>query len=187
MTKEDVKKILKQKMQALGFVTRQNKHYKILNEDYLIGVWLDHHPFCKAYYFEYGAIYLPDEEKMPFKGYCDWDKRFIFTKNPSDDLKNYDITETYIYGQELIDYFEYDIRSSEELNYILDINIRKRLSLLYDKEYVLNWYKIHLTALRIYPRTTVDKIIRLAHLNKEEIYRIIDGNGIPQGIPKSLS
>lgn len=69
MDKKEVQKVIRDKMRVLGFRSKGNCFHKIIDDDYVIGIYLDHHPFCKGYYIEYGAIYLPDDTKMPFKGF----------------------------------------------------------------------------------------------------------------------
>lgn len=145
MEKKEFQKIVKDKMKKLGFQSRRNNYYKIVDDDYLIGVSLDHHPFCKGYFVEFGVIYLPDEEKLPFDGWYDWNAWFVFAKMPEDDLRKYHIENLDVDDDDLVDYFEYDIRSMEELNKALDLNIEKRLSLIYDKQYVLKYYREHMS------------------------------------------
>lgn len=173
MEKKEFQKIVKDKMKKLGFQSRRNNYYKIVDDDYLIGVSLDHHPFCKGYFVEFGVIYLPDEEKLPFDGWYDWNAWFVFTKVPEDDLRKYHIENLDVDDDDLVDYFEYDIRSMEELNRELDANIEKRLSLIYDKQYVLKYYREHMRgSFMCLPLATINKLSSLGDYDRKEVYRI---------------
>lgn len=174
MTKDDVKQLLRRKMKRENFHARNGRYFKKLDDTYLIGVWLDHHPFCEAYYIEYGAVYLPDSIKMPFKGWCDWDFRFVFPNESDDHLHSYPIEDLNVDG--LIDYFDYSIGTPEMLSESLDQNIARRLSLLYNKEYVLNLYRNNWILFRMVSYDTVDKICRLAGLDRNKVYEIRDSN-----------
>ena len=54
---------------------------------------MDHYPFCKGYFIDYGVIYLPDEEKLLFWGWCDWSASFLLTEASEDDLTKYHIED----------------------------------------------------------------------------------------------
>lgn len=173
MEKKEVQRMMRDKMKALGFQAKGNSYYKIVDNDYLIGVYLDHHPFCKGYFFEAGAVYLPDEGKMPFDGCFDYDERFVFTKTPEEDLNSYDLEgwddST---SDELLDYFEYGQRSKEELDKQLDINIQRRLNKFYDKEYIFNQFRDDLMLLVDLPEATVNKIVQRGNFDEEKIYEL---------------
>lgn len=172
MEKKEFQKIVRDKMKVLGFRSRGNNHYKVLDDDYLIGVSLDHHPFCKGYFIDYGVIYLPDEEKLPFWGWCDWSASFLFTETPEDDLTKYHIEDMDITDEYLVAYFEYDIRSKEELDRALDINIEKRLLPLIGKQFVLKYYQKHMRELVDLPLNTVNKLISLGGYDRNAVYHL---------------
>ena len=70
MEKKMFQKIVKDRLKIEGFKIKGNNSYKLLGKDYLIGVMLDHNPYCRGYFIEYGVVYLPDESKFPFQGFC---------------------------------------------------------------------------------------------------------------------
>ncbi|MBQ3128700.1 MAG: hypothetical protein IJC13_06655 [Clostridia bacterium] len=175
MEKKEFQKIVRTRLKKEGFMVKGNYAHKILDDDYLIGVEMDHHPFCKGYFIYYGVIYLPDDIKFPpFKGFFDWRNRFDFTKDPKDDLNNYPLEE-HINGfidydeDSLERYFEYDIRTGEDLAIQLDINIKKKLSSVYDKEFALNIYRDNTDSLARLPELTVAKILDLYDIDRDKI------------------
>ena len=168
MEKKEVQKFIKNKMKELGFRSRGNGLYKILDDNYLIGIYMDHHSYCKGYYIEYGVIYLPDDEKMPFRGDFDWSSRFFFTTDPEDDLSKYhfdvDEVDEDSYGK-IIEYFEYDVFTLEELDAQLDLNIKKLLPALLDKNFVLEFYKKKLSVFTTLSTKTQIKLIKRGNYN----------------------
>lgn len=155
-------------MKELGFRSRGNGLYKILDDNYLIGIYMDHHSYCKGYYIEYGVIYLPNDEKMPFRGDFDWSSRFFFTTDPEDDLSKYhfDVDEIDEDSYENITvYFEYDVFTLEELDAQLDLNIKKLLPALLDKNFVLEFYKKELSAFTTLSTKAQIKLIKLGNYN----------------------
>ena len=179
MEKKEFQKIVKDRLKIEGFRTKGNLAYKLIDEDYLIGVMLDHNPFCKGYFIEYGALYLPDDlcfptdRSFPYQGYCDWDDRFIFTTDADIDLGGLRFEEMcWIKEEKLTQCFEYDIRTSEELIEQLDINIQRKLKLLEDKTYVLEYYKNNVDSFFIHkPMRTIEKLLNLYDFDREEVYR----------------
>ena len=176
MEKKEVQKLLKEMMKEYGFKSRGNHHYKIIEEDYLIGVSLDHHPFRKAYFIEYAALFLPAEEKMPsgkFCGFCDWNKRFLFTQNGDEEYLRQGLEKS-IWGDgtELVDYLEYDKRDIDSAKKEISVNLEKQLMLIYDKEYVLNIYRKNLSDLLDLYQKDVEKIMKYGGFDEDEIERI---------------
>ncbi len=168
MEKREVQKFIKNKMKELGFRSRGNGLYKILDDNYLIGIYMDHHPYCKGYFIEYGVIYLPDDEKMPFRGDFDWSSRFFFTTDPEDDLSKYhfDVDEAdENFYKKIFDYFEYDVFTLEELDAQLDLNIKKLLPALLDKNFVLEFYKKKLSVFTTLSTKTQIKLIKRGNYN----------------------
>ena len=183
MEKKEFQKIVRARLKKEGFVVKGNYAHKILDDDYLVGVELEHHPFCKGYFINYCVIYLPDERKYPpFQGFCDWDDHFDFTKNPEDNLNNYPLEENTVrdkvYDEDaLVRYFEYDIRTPDDLIPQLDINIRRKLSLVYDKEFVLRIYQRYTDWLADLPECTVAKILDLYDIDRDKINSYRKSNG----------
>ena len=176
MEKKEFQQIFKSYMKGLGFKTKRNRCYKYLDDDYLIAVWLDHYPFDKAYYVCYGAVYMPDEYMLPHTDLGDWESRFEFTTDPNDDLNSYDIvySKDRYSRKELVEYFEYDIRTEDDFIRSMDINMREKFSFLYDKEYVINLYRENWILFRMIPYEIVRKIATLCGYDPEEVIKIRD-------------
>ena len=176
MTKDDFKRVVREKMKGYGFSSRQGRYYKMIGNDYLIGVSLDHSPYTNGYYVEYGVVYLPDEEKYPFRGWYDWESRFKFTCDGSAELEG---LHPGIYGRYDTDLVGecagYEYRSEENLAHELDVNYEKCIVPLFDKEFALNDYRSDWTMFRVIPYDDVKKICRLAGLDYEEVKRVRDG------------
>ena len=183
MEKKEFQKIVRARLKKEGFTVKGNYAHKILDDDYLIGVDMDHHPFCKGYFINYGVIYLPDSIKFPpYKGFCDWDNHFDFTKNPEDDLNDYPLEENAVgeiaYNETSLErFFEYDICSAENLIVQLDINILRKLSLVNDKEFVLKIYQRNTDWLARLPECTVAKILDLYDIDRYKINSYRKSNG----------
>lgn len=183
MEKKEFQKIVRARLKDEGFTVKGNYAHKILDGDYLIGVEMDHHPFCKGYFINFGVIYLPDERKYPpFQGFCDWRSWFDFTKDPHDDLWKYSL-EDYAIGEGiydesvLVNYFEYEIRNEKDLCKQIDINIQRKLSLVYDKEFVLKLYQRETDLLARLPEWTVAKILDLYDIDRYKIKSYRKSNG----------
>lgn len=173
MEKKEFQCLFKKEMKELGFQIRGNYSYKFQEADYLIGVWLDHHPYAQAYFIEYGVIFNPDEDRLPFTGWCDWDARFLFTADPDTDLACYPIENLSCNFERnvIIDWFEYETRTRTNFENQLAVNIEKRVLPLVDKEFVLDEYRKNWTLFRTVPYKTAYKIAQLAELDIEEIIR----------------
>ena len=169
MKKSEFQKIVKNKLTELGFINNGINFHKIIDDDYLVGVCLDHNPYCKGYFIEFGVIYLPDEKKLPFDGFWDWDCTFLFTVDPCDDLKKYDLEELWSHNDSLTECFEYDIRTPEDLEYQLDLNLQKRLSVLDDKTFVLEYYHKNLDELIRLPVATISKLLNHYEYDREQV------------------
>lgn len=176
MTKSDVKQILKRCMKEQNFSVQNGRYYKIVEDNYLVGVWLDHSPYGEMYNIYYGVIFLPDETKMPFKGWCDWEDCFWFTKNPKDDISKYPLNRIDCTLPEGVDYrVEYAIWSEESFEKQLRENLQNRLSRVMDKHNVLELYKSNWSLFRGIPYETVEKIAGLLELDYDTIIRFRDG------------
>lgn len=169
--KKQFQKLVKEKFKILGFQSRGNHHYKIVDGEYLIGASLAHRLYGKGYFIDYGIIYLPDEDKLPFKGNFDWCRKFWFTKDYSKELTRYQLDNLEECYQEMTDYFEYDQRSIDELNKALDLNIEKMLSVLSDKECAFKDYRKNLDIFVSLTNHEIKKFIKLGVVSKETVLR----------------
>lgn len=172
MDKKEFQKIFKEKFKLMGFTIKGNVGYKLLEDDYLIGVSLDHNPYSQGYFIEYGVVYLPDKDKIPFRGLYDWEDRFLFTQEANADLAKYQIQEMEYDEEKLTECFEYGARTSEDFISELEINIQKKLMLLDDREYVLKYYMDNFDMLAVLPQNTLKKLLSLYCYNRDEINRL---------------
>lgn len=170
MEKKEIQMIIKRYFKEIGFRFKGTNGYNILDNDYLIGIWLEHHPYCKAYFINFGVVYLPDEYKMPFKGWCDWDNSFLFTKSRNKKLKDYNINNLDCYDEKaLVNYIEYEQYDEIEVLEQINLNIKNRMKVLYEKEFVLKYYSDNLETFASLPDYTIEKLIKLYDYDKKKI------------------
>lgn len=169
MEKKQFQKIVKDRLKIIGFHVKGNYCYKMLDNDYLVGVTLDHNSYCKGYFIEYGGAFLTDEDKTPFQGVLDWDDRFLFTKNPNDDLNQYTIENLGFDDEGLTECFEYDIRTPEDLVKQLETNINKKLMRVEDKEFILTYYLENIDVFITLPDKIISKLLKQCEFDIDEI------------------
>ena len=178
MDKKDFQNLFKAYMKERGFKIKGNCAYQFIDDQYIIGIYLDHHPYTKGYFVEYGAIYEPDaiQRQKVLSGKCDFSRFFLFTADPDDDLKQHPIENPNccVKRNILTDCFEYSFRTEADFKYSMDINMEKRFQLLYNKEYILDEYRRDWVYFRMIPYDTVHKIVRLTDLNIDEVIRFRD-------------
>lgn len=173
MNKKDFQKIAKKIFKEIGFQFRGNNAHKTIGDDYLIGICLEHHSYYKAYSVDFGVVYLPDDNKIPFHGWFDWHNQFLFTRNAKEDIEKYKIEYITDYDEEyLIDYFEYEEREPEELIKQIKSNIDRRMELILKKEYVLKYYAKHIDVFARLPVSTIEKLIKLYDFDRNQINRL---------------
>ncbi|MBR2315084.1 MAG: hypothetical protein IKA56_00430 [Clostridia bacterium] len=188
MEKKEFQKLFKDYMKSKGFKIKGNCGFKYIDGDYAIGVWLDHHPFTKGYFVEYGAVYYPNNKEHPLCTTGDWSSRFYFTSNSGDDLEQYGIgyLNKHFDRAKVVDWFEYDELTEEDFLKQMDINMEKRFASVYDKEFVLNIYRSDWVKFRMIPYDTVRKICSMIGLDAEEVILFRDGYTTKQGGTKFL-
>ena len=172
MEKKEVRKLFRSKMKKMGFSVNAGYYFKILKEDYLISMYLDACPYGGRYYVEYSVLYLPDAERMPYEGFCDWDSRFLFTKDPMDDLSNYSIESLKVQDKNVNDYFDYEFWDLAHLDRALDENIERKFAKLYDKNYILNLYREDLQQFAMLPEKTIRKLMKRGGFDEDEVWRL---------------
>lgn len=173
MEKNEFQKILKQYFKKKGFQFKGNNGHRIWNGEYLVGVCLEHHSYCKAYSITYGVVYLPDNNKIPFSGWFDWSDQFLFTKQSGDNLEKYSIEKMDGYDEtNLVDYFEYELRDPEELLNQIESNVNRKMELVFDKTFVFNYYSDNLHVLARLPACTIEKLLSLYEFDRREISRL---------------
>lgn len=156
MTSKESKKIIKSQFEQLGFQSKGNLCFKQIDEEYLVGVFLDHHPFRKAYFVECGGVYLPDERKTPFHGWFDYSTSFQFRTESEE--------------QKACDFLEYEFKTENDLIDEIQSNIDHVLRLYYDKSYIANQLKEDLMQIRKCSYQDLDKLISRAVLDRDAAY-----------------
>lgn len=169
LDKKEFQKIVKEKMKDKGFRSRGNHCYKIVDDKYLIGISLIHQSIGQGYFIDYGIVYLPDETKMPFKGDYDWSRKFWFTKDYDKELSRYQLDNVEKCCQELVDYFDYNARSRESADELIDINIEKMLSVLSDPNCAFIDYQSNLDLFASLSEHEIKKFIKLGALSKQTV------------------
>ncbi len=172
MEKGDFQKIVKNYFKEKGFRFKGNNGYKLIDDDYLIGVSLDHNPYCEGYFIEYGVVFLPDDKKFPFKGFFDWDDRFLFTKSSNIDWEKYQIIENQYDEDLLSECFEYCGRTENDLLEQLNVNNKLKINALLDKEFVLKDYAKQLDVFSRLPEYTIEKLLKIYKFDRSEISRL---------------
>ena len=111
MEKKEFQSLFKAYMKERGFKVKGNCVYQFVDDQYIIVVHLDHHPYTKGYFIEYGAIYEPDAEQRQKKSLqkTDFGSFFLFTTDSNDDLNQYPIENLNcrVDSKILTNYFEY--------------------------------------------------------------------------------
>ena len=172
MEKKDFQKVFKNHMKLLGFNFKGLCGTKVISDDYEIYVNLEHSSYDTEYRVKYGVSYAPNDDTR--KGFL-WDYSFklTFTRSPDDDIslvKHLGSDEQY--ASELVtDLFNYKERTLEEFFKLLELNIKKYLIPMYDKEYILNKYRRRPSLLCRYPKQTVVRLVELAGLDVNEVER----------------
>ena len=173
MEKKEFQKLFKEYVKKMGFSVQGNCFYKIIDTDYAITLYLDHHPYDESYFIEYGAIYEFDSTIKVSYQIC-WDYRFCFTTDFNDDLNHYNIEDIdkNFTRDKIVDWFDYVNRSKENFEEQMSINVQKRLSSLYDKQYVLDLYKNNWILFRGISYEKIRKICSIAGLDYEKVIEI---------------
>ena len=72
----------------------------------------------------------------------------------------------------MIDYFEYEERGGEELIEQIKSNIDRRMKVILEKEYVLEYYAKHIEVFARLPICTIEKLIKLYDFDRKHINRL---------------
>lgn len=174
MEKKDFQKVFKNHMKLLGFNFKGLCGTKVISDDYEIYVRLDHNPYDTEYLVEYGVSYAPTDRTR--KGFLwDYSYYFKFTRYPCEDISFLEESGCEDKYRTLVtDWFNYKERTQEEFLKLLELNIKKCLIPMYDREYILNLYRKKPSLLCIYPKQTVVRLIELAGLDIYEVERVVN-------------
>lgn len=165
MEKAELRQYIKDKFKALGFQSRKSTHYKIIDNDYLIGFEMEPSTYCKGYCFTCGIIYLPDEQRMPFRGIFDLHWDFVFPWEPDGDPD----VQRCIERKLLRRIFEYEDYSIEQLDRIFEANYNYFMLPLYDKNYGLDIFRSSWRRMQYYPVPKIEMLCKRAGLDAQEV------------------
>lgn len=169
MEKKEFQNIAKEKFKSLGFRARGNHYYKMIDEDYCMCISLIHQNHGKGYFIDFGVVYAPFGNQIPFKGDFDSWQMFLFSANDNINLTKEILYEPKKYKDKLVRSFLYEDRSEESLLELLDLNLEKMIHLFSDKEFGLNYWKENIGFLCSQDREKIVKIIKLAEIPKNDI------------------
>ena len=169
MTKPELKDFIKDKFKSLGYQSRKSYFYKIVDEDYLIGFFLDPTGRTKGYYFICGIIYLPDSIKMPINGLFDLEWKFIFPWEPTSEFDVEKCLDTKLYKK----VFEYEAYNLEQLEIIFSKNYAYFIDRLLDKEYGLDLFRKNWNRMNRFSAHSVDKICKRAGLDTDSVLKYL--------------
>ena len=170
MTKSELFAYAATKLKSLGYKSSRNYYYQIIDDDYLIGVFLDPSSYCKGYRFTCGAIYLPDEQKMPFCGKFDIQRNFVFPLDSNGLVGFLEHNESGCkesFARNTI--FEYESYTLEQLDKLFEINYSYFVVPLMNKEYGLEWFRNNWKSMNRFSRNNVIKICKRAGINSDEV------------------
>lgn len=170
MTKSELFAYVATKLKLLGYRSRRNYYYQIIDDDYLIGLFLDPSSYCKGYRFICGAIYLPDEQKMPFCGKFDIQRNFIFPLDSNSLVGSLDYIDSD--SRELSTrntIFEYENYTIEQLDKLFETNYSRFVVPLMNKEYGLEKFRDNWKSMNRFSKNNVMKICKRAGINSDEV------------------
>lgn len=172
MTRQELRAYIKDKFKKMGYQSYKSYFYKIYDDDYLVGFYLEPSTYVKGYSFIYGIIYLPDELKIPFRGLFDLDGSFRFPCDPDEEL---DLT-TYLENPKLSHIFEYEEYTLEQLDKLFEINYEYFMVPLLDKEHGLDQFRdpTKWFIFRRFAPQNVLKICQKAGIDSEKVFRYLE-------------
>lgn len=167
MIKKEIKKIFKEKMTKLDFEVKGNVARRMIEEYYQVEVALEHHPFDKGYYIEFGVKFL-EKNHIDYSYNIDWNSYFLFTSTKDQNLYDFDLSEIRK-SSELINYFDYKNKTIKEFIFELDLNLLRRLPIAYNKYNILTYYQNRINVLCSLPIEKLEKITKLGNFDIELI------------------
>lgn len=179
MTKEEFLGYVKQKFSSLGYRSRRLNFYKLIDDDYLVGFSVLGSSFCKGYSFTCGGVYLPNEFKIPFCGKFDLQRDFRFPMRPlnetrSINARNDDAWKKYSHRYNI---FEYELFTSEELDFYFEENYKNIAEPFFDKNYGLDKFRNDWRLMKHMSKTTVINICDKAGLDIDDVLKFL-GNSV---------
>lgn len=127
MEKTEFKLYLRKRLKELGFEKRKDFYSKIMDEDYLVGIDLEHSSYVNGYQFRCGIVYLPNEQRVPFCGVFDLKWNFEFPFEPGQKLD---------FAKKPLKYvFEYEKYTLDDFKELFEKNYKHYIMPLLDPDY----------------------------------------------------
>ena len=171
MERKELRQFIKQKFKEMGFQSIKSCHFLMPQEDYLIGFELASSSYSKGYYFECGCLYLPDPPAMPFYGYMDLRRRFLFPLDPSQPFDIHECLRTQQYVRDC----EYEKYTTEQLDRIFDANFEYYMRPFFNQEYGLQMYRDEPRRMNYNSESKVRILCQRSGLNAEEVIPQLSG------------
>lgn len=165
MDKSELRKHIKDKFKSMGYQSIKSSHYKIYDDDYLIGFVSEPSIYCRGYCFTCGIIYLPDEKMMPFRGVFDFQWDFIFPWEPDDNPDVKACLERKLFRRD----FEYNKYTMEQLERIFESNYDYFMKPLLDKEYGLSLFRNNWKRMKYKSVSKIRMICKRAGMDENEV------------------
>lgn len=171
MERKEFRQYVKRKFRELGFQSRKSCHFLMPQEDYLIGFELATSTYAKGYYFECGCLFLPNLHAVPFYGYMDLRRRFLFPLEPGEQFDIHKCLET----EEYTRICEYEKYTEEQLDPIFEQNFEYYMRPFYDPEYGLQMIRELPQRMNYHDESWVRMVCRRAGLDADEILPSLSG------------
>ena len=166
MEKKEFKQFFTEKMKALGFQKKKDLYWKLLSDDYLIGLDIDPSSYCKGYQIHCGMIYLPNELKMPFRGCYDLDWNFRFPLSAGDEFDFDKIPFRCV--------FDYELYSVQQLSELFECNYARLIVPMYDQEYGLQLMRNDWRLFRRHTNETIEALCGRMNLDVRAVMAFLE-------------
>lgn len=163
MEKREFKLYLKDRLIGLGFHKRKDFYSKVIGEDYLIGIDLEHSSYVKGYQFRCGIVYLPNELRVPFRGLLDLKWNFMFPFEPGDKLEFDRKPLRYI--------FEYEKYTVDEFEALFEQNYEQYIVPLHDPNYGIEMIRKDWRLMKRCDSQTIEMLCARMDLDYNEVMR----------------
>ena len=170
MTRQELRAYVKDKFKKMGYQAQKSYLYKVFDDDYLIGFYLEPSSYVKGYAFVCGIIYLPDELCMPFRGVFDLQWEFQFPCKPEEKLD----LSTYPENPKLCRVFEYEKFTLEQLEKVFEVNYEYFMVPLLDKNYGLDIFRSNWAVFNRFDTQSILKICQRAGIDSEKVFRYLE-------------
>lgn len=165
MEKSEFKLYIKNRLKELGFHKRKDFYSKVMDENYLIGIDLDHSSYVKGYQFRCGIVYLPNEQRIPFRGIFDLKWNFYFPSEPGQKLDFEKRPLKYI--------FEYEKYTIDEFKEFFEQNYEHYIIPLYDPGYGIELIRQDWKLLKRCDPQTIERLCKRIGIEYDEVMKFL--------------